>query len=140
IVAIDQGSIVGHHSSIIILGCILFLLATMSLRLWMTSAAGIAISGAGCNAKGIRVLRGNARPWIVVGLSFEGALVGLSGCLYSQREQYTDINMGVGLLIVALAAICLALFLSRRPGLRIPIASLFLGLLIFKFITALSLE
>lgn len=140
LITINQTSVLQRHSLILVVSGALFTLAAIALRLWMTSAAGITISGAGCNPRGIQVLGGNARPWVVAGLSFEGALIGLSGCLYSQREQYTDVNMGVGLLIVALAAICLALFLSRRPGLNVPIVSLCVGLLVFKFITALSLE
>jgi putative tryptophan/tyrosine transport system permease protein len=86
-------------------------------------------------ANGIQVGR-----MIVVGLGIANALTGLSGALFAQMLGAADVSMGIGVIVVALAAVIGGTALM--PSRLIPMLTLacVLGSILYRLALALALS
>src|SRR5699024_4007011 len=76
---------------------------------------GLAIQSTGDNARMIRSFGVNTDNTTILVLALSNGLVGLSGALIAQYQGFSDIGMGIGLILVGLASVILgqAVFGSR---------------------------
>lgn len=91
------------------LGTILLLLGLLSLCsllivYFLSSRAGLRLRVAGSNPNYARSLGINVPVNTIIGLTITNGLSALAGILVSMHQGFTDISMGQGLLILALAA------------------------------------
>ena len=75
------------------------------LDLFLSTGHGLAMRAAGANprmaqANGVRV-----HVMIVIGLAIANGLTALSGALFAQMMGAADVSMGIGVIVVALAAV-----------------------------------
>jgi putative ABC transport system permease protein len=115
--------------------CIKFL-TDMFLR----TQIGFAMRATGDNEQMIRTLGVNTDTMTVLGLGISNAFVALSGSLVAQDQGFSDVGMGIGMIVAGLASIIIGEALcGRRTVQRMTLAAL-VGSIIYKFIISLGLR
>lgn len=61
------------------------------------------------------------------------ALVALSGSLFAQFQGFSDVNLGIGTLILGIASIIIGISIFKRLTFIKPTTSILLGTLIYQF-------
>ena len=75
-----------------------------------------------------------------VGLCVANAFTGLSGCLLAQSQKSVDINIGQGMVTIALASLLIgSTFLGRGSILR-PAVGVVLGSFVFRLVYTIALR
>ncbi|WP_211224785.1 ABC transporter permease [Oceanospirillum beijerinckii] len=72
---------------------------------FMTSETGLAMRATGVNAKMARANGVHTGRLTIMGVALANGLVGLSGALFAQTQGTADVTMGVGTIVVGLAAV-----------------------------------
>ncbi|WP_309133248.1 ABC transporter permease [Brevibacterium sp.] len=107
---------------------------------FLTTDLGLSIQATGNNQQMIRSLGVNTDNTTMLTLALSNGFVALCGALVAQYQGFSDISMGIGLILVGLASVILgqAVFGSRT----IIMASLgaLLGSVIYRFIIFLALR
>jgi len=101
---------------------------------------GLAIRATGANARMARAQGVNTGAMTLLGMALANALVGLAGALFAQTQGGSDISMGVGTIVVGLAAVIVGE--SLLPSRRMVLATLavILGAVVYRFFIALALN
>ena len=116
-------------------------LAALALRLFLTTRLGLSIRATGDNADMVRASSINPAFTITVGLCIANALTGLAGGLQSQYQKSCDINIGTGMVTIALASLIIGQTLvGSRGGVGRRIFGVLLGSALYRFIIALALR
>jgi putative ABC transport system permease protein len=103
---------------------------------------GIAMRATGNSASMSRALGINNDNMKIIGLSIANSLTALAGFLVAQYQNFTDINMGIGIVIVGLGSVMIGDSLIRWLNIRAIWLQLLLiagGTLIFQFVLAFTL-
>jgi putative ABC transport system permease protein len=123
----------------VVLLAIIVVLAKILIDLFLGTGLGLAMRAAGANprmaqANGIHVGR-----MIVIGLGIANGLTGLSGALFAQMLGAADVSMGIGVIVVALAAVIGGTALM--PSRLVPMLTLacVLGSIFYRIALALAL-
>ncbi len=104
---------------------------------------GIAMRATGNSESMIRSLGVNTDRMKITGLALANALTALSGFLITQNQNFADINMGIGIVIVGLGSVIIAETLINWLHITSVWLSLVLvlsGAVIFQFVLALTLS
>lgn len=82
----------------------------------------------------------NTGAMILAGMALSNALVALAGALFAQTQGGADISMGIGTIVIGLAAVIVGE--SILPSRRLVMATLavILGAIVYRFFIALALN
>ena len=107
---------------------------------FLKTEIGLAIRATGDNKRMIRSLSANTDWLIILGLGISNALVALSGALVAQYSGFTDIGMGIGMIVIGLASVIIgeALF-GTKTIVRTTLAVIG-GAIIYRIVVALALR
>lgn len=128
----------GGHKLVVL--AVLTALAVVLLTLFLNTRLGLAIRATGDNRDMVRASSIDPVFTVTVGLCLSGALTGLSGCLLAQYQRSAEINLGTGVLTVALASLLIGRVLARRGGILLRAAGAVAGAFLFRLIYALALQ
>jgi len=118
---------------------VLVVLITAILVLLRTGT-GFILRARGENPDLTRELRHSLVVWDIVGLALANGVVGLSAALFSQRSGYSNINMGRGVAIYALAAVMLGETIFPSRTMLGALLSCVAGTLILQLVRLLALN
>jgi len=77
---------------------------------------------------------------VLIGMALSNALVGLGGALFAQSQGGADISMGIGTIVIGLAAVIVGeSILPARRFLLITLAVI-IGAILYRFFIALALN
>lgn len=125
-------------SVLLIMLAILFLVMSYLLR----SDFGIAMRATGDSEPMIRAQGVNTSRMKVYGLAISNALVACSGSLMAQFQGFTDINMGIGIVISGLGAVIIgdtAINFLKVRAISVMLVCVLFGVVIFQLILAAAL-
>ncbi len=123
----------------LVLGVIV-LVAKALLDLFFASEAGLAMRATGGNPRMSRA-QGISTDWqTVAGLALSNALVALAGALFVQTQGGADISMGVGTIVIGLAAVIIGETLLPARSLVITTLACVLGAVLYRFFIATALN
>ena len=128
----------GGHKLVVL--AVLTALAVVLLTLFLNTRLGLAIRATGDNRDMVRASSIDPVFTVTVGLCLSGALTGLSGCLLAQYQRSAEINLGTGVLTVALASLLIGRVLAHRGGILLRAAGAVAGAFLFRLIYALALQ
>jgi putative ABC transport system permease protein len=94
----------------------------------------------GDNEQMIRTLGVNTDNMTVLGLGISNAFVALSGALVAQDQGFSDIGMGIGMIVAGLAAIIIGETLIGKASVQRMTLAAIVGSVIYKFIIAIGLR
>jgi putative ABC transport system permease protein len=101
---------------------------------------GLALRATGDNQRMIRSFGVNTDATIVLGVSLSNGLVALSGALVAQYSGYSEVSMGVGMIIIGLASVIIGETLfGQRTVFRATLAVM-LGAIVYRLAVAVALD
>lgn len=110
------------------------------LGLFLKTRLGLAIRATGDNVAMVRSSSINPAVTTIIGLCVSNAFTGLSGCLLAQYQKSVNIDIGSGMVTIALASLLIgSVFLGRR---RLPlrILGMVLGAFVFRLVYTVALR
>ena len=110
------------------------LLALVFITLFLRTRLGLAIRATGNNTDMVRSSSVNPAFTTTVGLCAANALTGLSGCLMAQSQKAVDINLGTGMVTIALASLLIGGTVMGRGGVFRRAVGVVLGSVIFRLV------
>ena len=127
----------------LLLVSVVVLIAILAVSYLLSSDAGLQMRAVGCSPTMSKAMSINNNAMKILGLAASNALTALSGFLVAQYQNYTDINMGIGIVITVLGSVLIAQGLQQQFSvLKISsqIALVIIGAIIFQAILALALS
>lgn len=122
---------------------VIAIVVIISIALWwfLGTTLGMSIRATGDNADMVKSSSINPTLTITVGLCIANSLTGLSGALIAQYQKSADINIGTGMVTIALASLIIGQTLIGNKG-SIPrrIIGTILGSILYRFIVAIALR
>lgn len=110
------------------------------LSLFLNTRLGLSIRATGDNEHMVRASSINPLFMITVGLCVANALTALSGAILGQYQKSCDINLGTGMVTIALASLIIGETLLGKGSMFKKITGVILGSCLYRFIVALALR
>ncbi|MCB9283435.1 MAG: ABC transporter permease [Lewinellaceae bacterium] len=104
---------------------------------------GIAMRATGNSESMTRALGINNDRMKIIGLAIANTLTALSGFLVAQYQNFTDINMGIGIVLVGLGSVLIGDALIKWIGVRniwLQLAMVTAGCILFQLVLAVALS
>ena len=101
---------------------------------------GLAIRATGNNPDMVRSSSINPAITTTVGLCIAGSFTALSGCLLAQYQKAADINIGQGMVTIALASLLIGSTVLGRGGIFLRAVGAVLGAIIFRLVYTVALR
>lgn len=139
IISIIEQWIDSHYVTLI-----LFVLIVIGIKLFIDyflfTEIGLAVRATGDNPVMIRSLGVNTDFIKILGLSLANGLVALSGAMVSQYQGFTDVGMGIGMIVIGLASVIIGEVIIRTS--KIPLATLgvIVGSIVYRTAIAFALQ
>lgn len=129
-----------QKNAVLLLGVVCVFVIICALYWFFGTELGSSIRATGNNPGMIRAQGVNTDTMIIIGLIISNALVALSGALIAQYQQYADIQMGTGAIVIGLASVIIGEVLFGKRNFFNNLVSLALGAIAYRIIIALVLE
>lgn len=110
------------------------------LTLFLNTRLGLAIRATGNNPHMVRASSINPAFTTVVGLCISGAITALSGCLLAQSQKSVDINIGSGMVTIALASLLIGRAFLGKGGILSRAIGAVLGAFVFRLVYTIALR
>ena len=119
---------------------VIVIVAKLLIDLFFASETGLAMRATGGNPRMARAQGISTDRQTIVGLALSNALVALGGALFVQSQGGADISMGIGTIVIGLAAVIIGETLLPARSLVITTAACIVGALLYRFFIALALN
>lgn len=116
------------------------LLSVAVLTVFLKTRLGISIRCTGDNPDMVRSSSINLVFTTIVGLCAANAFTALSGCLMAQYQKSVDINLGTGMLTIALASLLIGRTLMGKGGILTRAIGVVLGSVIFRLVYTVAIR
>ena len=110
------------------------------LLLFLGTRLGLSIRATGDNIAMVKSSSINPVLTTTVGLCIGGAMTGLAGCLLGEYQKSVDINMGTGMVTVALASLIIGETLVGKKSVAVRIIGVIFGSCLYRVIVAIALR
>lgn len=124
----------------IVIGAGAVILAILFLSLFLRTRLGLAIRATGDNPDMVRSSSINTAATTIIGLCISGALTALSGCLLAQSQKSVNIDMGSGMVTIALASLLMGGAFAGKGRIPLRAAGAVLGAFIFRLVYTVALR
>ena len=124
----------------IVVAAIAVLLTVAFLTTFLNTRLGLAIRATGNNPDMVRSSSINPVFTTTVGLCVANAFTGLSGCLMAQFQKSAEINLGNGMVTIALASLLIGSTLMGRGGIFTRAVGMVVGAFVFRLVYAMALR
>lgn len=125
-----------------ILIAMLFLISFIKIVLdyFLKTEVGIAIRAVGDNEKMIASFSANTDMMKIIGLGLSNALVAFSGAFIAQYSGFSDVGMGIGMIIIGLASVIIGEALVGTKTIIRATLAVIIGAIVYRMIIALALR
>ena len=135
----DEAGIGGSWHKLIVTAVIVLVLCVL-LVLFLGTRLGLSIRATGDNTDMVRASSINPSFTITVGLCLSNSLTGLAGCLIGLLNKSCDINLGTGMVTVALASLIIGESLMGRGSIPRRVFGVILGACLYRIIIAVAIS
>ncbi len=115
-------------------------LVVLFLVFFLNTRLGLSIRATGDNKDMVRSSSINPVFTTTVGLCISNSFTGLSGCLLAQSQKSCDINIGTGMVTIALASLLIGRTLMGRGSIFKRAVGVVLGAFIFRLVYTIALS
>ena len=110
------------------------------LTLFLNTRLGLSIRATGNNPDMVRASSVNTVFTTTVGLCVANAFTGLSGCLLAQSQKSAEINIGTGMVTIALASLLIGRTIRNKGSILGRAVCVVLGSFIFRLVYTIALR
>ena len=110
------------------------------LALFLGTRLGLSIRATGNNIAMVKSSSINPAMTTTVGLCIGGAMTALAGCLLGEYQKSVDVNMGTGMVTVALASLIIGETIFGRRNIKVRIVGVIIGSCLYRVIVAIALR
>lgn len=120
----------------------LLLVAVLKLLLdrFFVSQLGLALRATGANGRMARAQGVNTGNAVLLGMAISNALVGLAGALFAQSQGGADISMGIGTIVIGLAAVIVGEGILPARRIVWTTLAVVLGAVLYRLVIAIALN
>ena len=137
--ALLQGTFLAEQYKLLV-AAIAVIAVIVFLALFLHTRLGLAIRATGDNPDMVRSSSINPTFTTIVGLCVANAFTGLSGCLLAQSQKSVSIDIGTGMVTVALASLLIGGVFLGRKKLPLRIFGMVLGAFVFRLVYTVALR
>lgn len=116
-----------------VLSIVVVLSCKIILDLFLTTGLGYTLKAVGDNPQMVKSLGIDIDSIKILGLMLSNAMVSLSGSLLAQFQGFSDVNMGVGTLVLGIASIIIGISLFKRFTSIKSTTAILVGTFIYQF-------
>ena len=124
----------------LIVGLVFVVILIVLVYCFFGTEIGCALRATGNNPDMVKAMGGNTKVYIMLGLIVGNGLVAMSGAMLAQYQGYADINMGVGTIVIGLAAIMIGEVLFSKKTYFHRLAGVVIGSVVYRIIIAFVLR
>ena len=128
----------GWYKLIVAAGVVL--LVGVLIVLFLGTRLGLSVRATGDNTDMVKASSINPAFTITVGLCLSNSLTGLAGGLLGQYQKSCEINLGTGMVTIALASLIIGETLIGKGGVMRHVFGVILGSCIYRIIIAVALR
>lgn len=110
------------------------------LALFLKTKLGLAVRATGNNPDMVRSSSINPTFTTIVGLCIANAFTALSGCLLAQSQKSVNIDIGTGMVTIALASLLIGGVFTGKRKIPVQIFGMVLGAFIFRLVYTVALR
>ncbi len=107
---------------------------------FLRTEIGLAIRAVGDNKKMISSFSANTDTLTIVGLGISNGLVAFSGALIAQYNSFSDVGMGIGMIVIGLASVIIGEALFGTKTIARTTLAVVGGAIIYRIVLALALK
>ena len=115
-------------------------LLAYALNCFLKTNTGLALRATGNNARMARAQGINDKAMVSLGLCLANSFVALGGAIFAQVSGYADISMGVGTIIIGLAAVIIGEAVLPVRKISHAILACIAGAILYRFVIATALN
>ncbi len=137
------GDWLGIQSNLIlsIIFCGVLLLIVLVLLNWfLRTEIGLALRATGDNEQMVRGLGASTDMTTIMGVSLSNGSVALAGALIAQNQGFTDVGMGIGMIVMGLASVIIGEGLFRPRGLTWVLLAVVGGTFAYRLFLGIALR
>lgn len=134
-----KGTAIANQYKLLV-ALIAVILVVVFLALFLKTRLGLAIRATGNNPDMVRSSSINPVFTTIVGLCVANAFTGLSGCLLAQSQKSVNIDIGSGMVTIALASLLIGRTFMGKGKLPVRIVGVVLGSFIFRLVYTIALR
>ena len=128
-----------YQNSPFIIGLIICSILLLSLNLFFKTQIGLAVRATGDNEQMMRALGANTNLKKTLALMISNFMCATSGALLCQFQGYSDVNMGIGSIVIALASIVIGEAVLKGSFI-LKLVSVVIGSISYRFIIVFVLN
>ena len=129
-----------EKQSVLIVSLIAVVLVILFLSLFLKTKLGLAIRATGNNPDMVRSSSINPAFTTIIGLGISNAFTGLSGCLLAQSQKSVNIDIGTGMVTVALASLLIGGVFMRKGKITAKAIGVVIGAIVFRLVYTVALR
>lgn len=114
--------------------------AKLLLDWFFSTQTGLAMRATGSNPRMARAQGVATSAMVLAGMAISNALVGLAGALFAQTQGGADISMGIGTIVIGLAAVIVGESILPARKLVWATLAVIIGAIAYRFFIALALN
>lgn len=119
---------------------VVVVVAKLLLDWFLSTQTGLAMRATGSNGRMSRAQGVNTGRMILGGMALSNALVALAGALFAQTQGGADISMGIGTIVIGLAAVIVGESILPSRKLVYVTLAVIIGAIVYRFFIALALN
>lgn len=119
---------------------VLLVVVKLLLDWYFATQAGLAMRATGSNPRMARAQGVATGRRVLVGMAISNALCALAGALFAQSQGGADISMGIGTIVIGLAAVIIGESIMPSRRFFIITLAVIIGAVLYRFFVALALN
>jgi putative ABC transport system permease protein len=124
----------------VVLLAVLVMLCKLLLDIFLSTGHGLAIRAAGANPRMARANGVRIEIMILIGLAIANGLTAMSGALFAQMMGAADVSMGIGVIVIALAAVIGGMAIIPSRTVVISTFACVVGSILYRLAIAVALD
>ena len=125
---------------ILIIGLAAVIIVVIFLSLFLRTKLGLAIRATGDNPSMVKSSSINPHFTTIVGLMIANSFTALSGCLLAQSQRSVNIDIGTGMVTIALASLLIGRVIVTKRSIPLRAIGVVIGSVVFRLIYAIALR
>ena len=137
------GQLLGLKSGIalsIVCVAIVVLILFAALNWFLRTEIGLALRATGDNEQMVRSMGMDTDKTVLLGCAIANGLVALAGSLVAQNQGFTDVGMGIGMIVLGLAAVIIGEGLFHPKGIAFILLACLGGTFVYRLLITIALR